>query len=215
MMAALFVYHRAKLGYGLLSGEYSKPAPDPGEENGASEPRVRRNTVIMDLQLSGLTHFHGTCGIYSHKLVRMRSNWYFSHLWQIICSCMFAGRPSWHSTKNVQSTCWARSSWVLHQSTTGCSRVFIALHKHGGGKETISFCLSVWSSSFFPYCTLLFVYTHRGIVALGPTHLKPSGSWWRSGLCVSNHRKPSTHSGWITSSSCQSQWTRLQTQVKG
>uniref|UniRef100_A0A4W6CDP8 Ubiquitin carboxyl-terminal hydrolase n=1 Tax=Lates calcarifer TaxID=8187 RepID=A0A4W6CDP8_LATCA len=29
----------SKLGYGLLSGEYSKPAPDPGDENGASEPR--------------------------------------------------------------------------------------------------------------------------------------------------------------------------------
>uniref|UniRef100_A0A3B3DKM5 Ubiquitin carboxyl-terminal hydrolase n=1 Tax=Oryzias melastigma TaxID=30732 RepID=A0A3B3DKM5_ORYME len=29
----------AKLGYGLLSGDYSKPAPDPGDENGASEPR--------------------------------------------------------------------------------------------------------------------------------------------------------------------------------
>ncbi|XP_063342840.1 ubiquitin carboxyl-terminal hydrolase 5 isoform X1 [Pelmatolapia mariae] len=29
----------AKLGYGLLSGDYSKPAPDPGEENGAAEPR--------------------------------------------------------------------------------------------------------------------------------------------------------------------------------
>ncbi|XP_054637170.1 ubiquitin carboxyl-terminal hydrolase 5 isoform X2 [Dunckerocampus dactyliophorus] len=29
----------AKLGYGLLSGEYSKPAPDPGDENGASEPK--------------------------------------------------------------------------------------------------------------------------------------------------------------------------------
>ncbi|KAF7670146.1 hypothetical protein LDENG_00049880 [Lucifuga dentata] len=29
----------AKLGYGLLSGEYSKPAPDPGDENSASEPR--------------------------------------------------------------------------------------------------------------------------------------------------------------------------------
>ncbi|XP_054477564.1 ubiquitin carboxyl-terminal hydrolase 5 [Anoplopoma fimbria] len=29
----------AKLGYGLLSGEYSKPAPDPADENGASEPR--------------------------------------------------------------------------------------------------------------------------------------------------------------------------------
>lgn len=47
MMAALFLYHRAKLGYGLLSGKYSKPAPDPGEENGASEPRVRINTVTM------------------------------------------------------------------------------------------------------------------------------------------------------------------------
>ncbi|KAG7277911.1 hypothetical protein CRUP_004690 [Coryphaenoides rupestris] len=29
----------AKLGYGLLSGEYSKPAPDPGEDNGTAEPR--------------------------------------------------------------------------------------------------------------------------------------------------------------------------------
>uniref|UniRef100_UPI003AAA7D75 ubiquitin carboxyl-terminal hydrolase 5 isoform X6 n=1 Tax=Centroberyx gerrardi TaxID=166262 RepID=UPI003AAA7D75 len=29
----------AKLGYGLLSGEYSKPAPDPGDEHSASEPR--------------------------------------------------------------------------------------------------------------------------------------------------------------------------------
>ncbi|XP_071372288.1 ubiquitin carboxyl-terminal hydrolase 5 isoform X4 [Centroberyx affinis] len=30
---------KAKLGYGLLSGEYSKPAPDPGDEQSASEPR--------------------------------------------------------------------------------------------------------------------------------------------------------------------------------
>ncbi|KAM9798431.1 ubiquitin carboxyl-terminal hydrolase 5 isoform 1-T1 [Neosynchiropus ocellatus] len=29
----------AKLGHGLLSGEYSKPAPDPGDENSAPEPR--------------------------------------------------------------------------------------------------------------------------------------------------------------------------------
>lgn len=29
----------AKLGYGLLSGDYSKPAPDTSDENGASEPR--------------------------------------------------------------------------------------------------------------------------------------------------------------------------------
>ncbi|XP_010769508.1 ubiquitin carboxyl-terminal hydrolase 5 isoform X2 [Notothenia coriiceps] len=29
----------AKLGYGLLSGDYSKPAPDPADETGASEPR--------------------------------------------------------------------------------------------------------------------------------------------------------------------------------
>uniref|UniRef100_A0A7N6BP74 Ubiquitin carboxyl-terminal hydrolase n=1 Tax=Anabas testudineus TaxID=64144 RepID=A0A7N6BP74_ANATE len=39
VMSALFIHNRAKLGYGLLSGEYSKPAPDPGDENGASEPR--------------------------------------------------------------------------------------------------------------------------------------------------------------------------------
>ncbi|KAK5891831.1 ubiquitin carboxyl-terminal hydrolase 5 isoform X2 [Pseudochaenichthys georgianus] len=29
----------AKLGYGLLSGDYSKPAPDPADDTGASEPR--------------------------------------------------------------------------------------------------------------------------------------------------------------------------------
>ncbi|MED6263893.1 Ubiquitin carboxyl-terminal hydrolase 5 [Characodon lateralis] len=39
LMSILFVLRRAKLGYGLLSGDYSKPAPDPGDENGASEPR--------------------------------------------------------------------------------------------------------------------------------------------------------------------------------
>lgn len=43
-LSALLVYHRAKLGYGLLSGEYSKPAPEPGEENDAPEPRVRTDT---------------------------------------------------------------------------------------------------------------------------------------------------------------------------
>lgn len=41
------VFHRAKLGYGLLSGDYSKPAPDTSDENGASEPRVRNRTHTM------------------------------------------------------------------------------------------------------------------------------------------------------------------------
>lgn len=76
-MSALFVYYRAKLGYGLLSGEYSKPAPDPGDENGASEPRVRKNSknksVTVDLQVLGLTDIHGTFGIYSQEYVRMWS----------------------------------------------------------------------------------------------------------------------------------------------
>uniref|UniRef100_A0A8C7ZED1 Ubiquitin carboxyl-terminal hydrolase n=1 Tax=Oryzias sinensis TaxID=183150 RepID=A0A8C7ZED1_9TELE len=35
----------AKLGYGLLSGDYSKPALDLGDENGASEPRVRGDQI--------------------------------------------------------------------------------------------------------------------------------------------------------------------------
>lgn len=51
MISALFVYRRAKLGYGLLSGDYSKPAPDPGDENGASEPRVRRNNHPVDFKV--------------------------------------------------------------------------------------------------------------------------------------------------------------------
>lgn len=52
LKSALFVSHRAKLGYGLLSGDYSKPAPDPGDENGASEPRVRKNkTVTVDFKV--------------------------------------------------------------------------------------------------------------------------------------------------------------------
>lgn len=65
------------------------------------------------------------------------------------CSCLFAGRPNRHSTANVQSTCWAGPPRVLHQSTTRCSGVFIALHKHGGGKVTLWPCFSFWSSAFF------------------------------------------------------------------
>lgn len=73
-MSALFVYNRAKLGYGLLSGEYSKPAADPGDENGASEPRVRRNNQSqLDLQVLVLTDICDTLGVYSQKLVRMWS----------------------------------------------------------------------------------------------------------------------------------------------
>lgn len=64
-MSALFIHNRAKLGYGLLSGEYSKPAPDPGDENGASEPRVRRNSHSGFV----LTDISDTFGIYSQKLV--------------------------------------------------------------------------------------------------------------------------------------------------
>lgn len=67
------------------------------------------------------------------------------------CSRLFAGRPNRHSTTNVQSSCWAGSPRVLYQSPTGCSGVFIALHKHGGGKVTISFCFSLWSSAFHLY----------------------------------------------------------------
>uniref|UniRef100_A0A672LZK8 Ubiquitin carboxyl-terminal hydrolase n=1 Tax=Sinocyclocheilus grahami TaxID=75366 RepID=A0A672LZK8_SINGR len=40
MFVSLCVVLEAKLGYGLLSGEYSKPAPDPGDDPGTStEPR--------------------------------------------------------------------------------------------------------------------------------------------------------------------------------
>lgn len=51
-LVSLFVYYRAKLGYGLLSGDYSKPAPDPGEENGAAEPRVSRQNQSHWIQKS-------------------------------------------------------------------------------------------------------------------------------------------------------------------
>lgn len=84
MISALFVYHRAKLGYGLLSGEYSKPAPDPGDENGASEPRVRRNDQPVDLQV--FTDIHGTLGIYSQKLVRMSAK--ALTIDKVGCSCL-------------------------------------------------------------------------------------------------------------------------------
>uniref|UniRef100_A0A8C7Z969 Ubiquitin carboxyl-terminal hydrolase n=1 Tax=Oryzias sinensis TaxID=183150 RepID=A0A8C7Z969_9TELE len=36
---SVLLFFMAKLGYGLLSGDYSKPALDLGDENGASEPR--------------------------------------------------------------------------------------------------------------------------------------------------------------------------------
>lgn len=127
------------------------------------------------------------------------------------CSCLSAGGPNRNSTTNVQSTCWAGPPGVLHQSTTGCSGVFIALHKHGGGKASPSLCFSSGPPAFSSH---YFFFTHRGTVALGPTHLKLSGSSWRRGLCVSNHRKPSTHSGWIISCSCLCRWTRLPTQVR-
>lgn len=58
VLSALFVYRRAKLGHGLLSGEYSKPVADPTEENGAPEPRVRTASVAVDLQLLELTDNH-------------------------------------------------------------------------------------------------------------------------------------------------------------
>lgn len=49
MLSALFVYFRAKLGYGLLSGQYSKPVADPTEENGPPEPRVRTQSAALEL----------------------------------------------------------------------------------------------------------------------------------------------------------------------
>jgi len=64
VMSALFVYHRAKLGYGLLSGDYSKPAPDLGEENGASEPRVGKK-----ISHSGFTSLSFNC--------------YLWHMWEL------------------------------------------------------------------------------------------------------------------------------------
>lgn len=137
-----------------MSGEYSKPAPDPGDENGASEPRVRR--TISHSGFTSLTYCR-----------------YSQHMWDLLseicdnmvslllvltvvksdCSCLFAGGPNRHSTTNVQSTCWAGPPRVLYQSTTGCSGVFIALHKHGGGKASPSLCFSsgypAFSSHYF------------------------------------------------------------------
>lgn len=136
MTSALFDNHRAKLGHGLLSGEYSKPAPDPGEENGASEPRVRGTTA---------TFYAQKCQDLVCQVLALTFDW-------SDCPCLFAGRPNRHRTKNVQSTCRARSPGVLHQSTAGCSGVFIALHKHGGGKVTVSFCLSRFSSACLSCC---------------------------------------------------------------
>uniref|UniRef100_A0A3B5K7V1 Ubiquitin carboxyl-terminal hydrolase n=1 Tax=Takifugu rubripes TaxID=31033 RepID=A0A3B5K7V1_TAKRU len=44
----------SKLGYGLLSGKYSKPALDPGEENGTSEARVRDQIGIAPRMFKAL-----------------------------------------------------------------------------------------------------------------------------------------------------------------
>lgn len=67
VLSALFVYRRAKLGYGLLSGEYSKPVADPAEENGPPEPRVRMESAAVDLQVSGLIDNHSTPGIFPRR----------------------------------------------------------------------------------------------------------------------------------------------------
>lgn len=74
---------------------------------------------------------------------------------------LFAGRPNWHSTTNVQSTCWEGPPRVLHQSTTGCSGVFIALHKHGGGKVILLFCFTLSTSTFFLFCVIINFYPQR------------------------------------------------------
>lgn len=63
--------------------------------------------------------------------------------------------------------------------------------------------------------SFFFSFSNREIVALVQTPLKPSGFWWRRRLCVSNPRKPSTLSEWITSSSCLCPWIRLPMQVAG
>lgn len=73
--------------------------------------------------------------------------------------------------------------------------------------------ISVLSSSCCIIYSLFLSFCYRGIVALGKTHLKPSGFWWRRRSCVSSPRKPSTPSGWITSSSCLCPWIRLPMQV--
>lgn len=126
-----------------------------------------------------------------------------------------AGRPNRHRTSNVQSTCGPGPPRVLHQSATGRSGVFIALHKHGGGTTTTQQPESLPARRLVSLSlTLTCLSARRGTAALGRTRPKPSDSWWRSGLCVSSHRKPSTRSGWITSSSCPCQWTRPPTQVR-
>lgn len=72
ILSALFVYYRAKLGYGLLSGDYSKPVPDPGEENGAAEPRVSRRNQSYWIQKTRFKKISVPyAGIIAQKSVRL------------------------------------------------------------------------------------------------------------------------------------------------
>lgn len=198
----MFVSNRAKLGYGLLSGEYSKPAPDPGEENAASEPRVRRNAFAnAGRGRPSVRPLTGSVSLHARS----------------------AGRPNRHRAADVQSPRRAGPPRVLHQSAAGRPGVFIALHKHGRGK----FPPCSASPAFAPRSRCDFVYlrrfnfeiylysSRREIAALVQTRPRPSGFWWRRRSCVSSPRRPSTPSGWTTSSSCPCPWTRPPTQVAG
>lgn len=166
---------------------------------------------------------------YTVQHVKMRGRLWSMSVWSpiFLSSVSFhtlpAGGPSRYSTSDVQSTCWAGPPGVLHQSSAGRSGVFIALHKHGGGKESLAIIFIIIMIIFLSWYFVLFLFfnesfflfsvNHRETLALGPTRLRPSGSWWRRGLCVSSHKRPSTHSGWITSFSCRCPWTRPSTQV--
>lgn len=101
---------------------------------------------------------------YTVQHVKMRGRLWSMSVWSpiFLSSVSFhtlpAGGPSRYSTSNVQSTCWAGPPRVLHQSSAGRSGVFIALHKHGGGKESLAIIFIIIMIIFLSWYFVLFVF---------------------------------------------------------
>ena len=127
---------RAKLGYGLLSGEYSKPAPDPGDDNGTAEPRVGPDAIITTpLSPFSCDAFRGIKGCDSGE----------QNCTRVTLSLMLVflpGGPGGHRSTHVQSPDRTGPRRVLHQPAAGRPGVFIALHKHGGGEVRPACCFT-------------------------------------------------------------------------
>lgn len=116
-------YYRAKLGHGLLSGEYSKPAMESGDGEQVPEQKV-------------------SLGFYPFQTVefyRETKSWEVSKLGQWVATeslpWLCLGSSRWHCPSNVQGPHWQGPPGVLHESAAGCPGILPSPYQHGGGKD--------------------------------------------------------------------------------